>query len=165
MSDKPKTIDLFCPFCNVYVEAKVVADYSYETSVIYEDMYAPDNRQYIEAVFTFAACLRCKKPLLARQDFQFFEGMGHPTGEVERVYPTGETIPRSVPEIVARPFRDAHKAYKIKLYDACAVMCRKCVEAVCRQYGESRGNLAHRLDRLLQKGVIDTALFEWTKRA
>ncbi len=163
MNEKAKKIDLFCPSCSVYVEAKVVAEHLYEMSVIREDFYAPEDRQYTEAVFTLAACNRCERPLLARQDFHIVEGIALPQNEVVRVYPPGETVLESVPEIVARPYREAHRACQVKLYDACAVMCRKCVEAVCREYGETSGLLAHRLDRLLKKGVIDNALFEWTK--
>ena len=163
MNDKPEKIDLFCPSCSVYVEANVVAWHCYETSVIQEDFYAPEDSQYTEAVFTLAACIKCEKPLLARQDFQVLEGIAHPQNEVVRVYPLGETALESVPEVVARPYREAHRACQVKLYDSCTVMCRKCVEAVCWEYEERSGPLAHRLESLLKKGVIDNALFEWTK--
>ena len=46
------------------------------------------------------------------------------------------------------PYREAHQAYKVKLYDSCAAMCRKTLEAVCGDYGESQGKLSRRLDRL-----------------
>lgn len=141
----------------------MVAQHSYETRVIREDFYAPEDRQYEEAVFTFAACIRCERPLLARRDFSIFEGLPHPQNDFVRVYPTDEAIPEAVPEMVARPYREAQKAYGVKIYAACVLMCRKCVEAVCVQHGESEGTLAARLDLLQKKGVIDNALFEWTK--
>ena len=42
-------------------------------------------------------------------------------------------------------------------------MCRKTVEAVCGHYGEPQGSLARRLDRLLERGIIDKAMFDWTQ--
>lgn len=163
MNDDLGKIDSFCPICNVHVEAKVLAYHCYETKVIREDFSDPTDRQYSEDVFTLAACIRCDGPLLIRQGHYVMEGNSIPQGDAYRVYPRDETIPEAVPNSVARPYREAHQAYKVKLYDSCSAMCRKTLEAVCGQYGESQGKLSRRLDRLLQHGVIDRVMFEWTQ--
>ena len=156
-------IDSFCPSCNVHVEAKILAHHCYETEVIREDFFDQTARQYTEDLFTFAVCIRCDRPLLVREGRYVIEGNHIPQGDARRVYPPDESIPEEVPNAVARPYREAHQAYKVKLYDSCAAMCRKTLEAVCAGYGESQGKLSRRLDRLLQHGVIDKAMFEWTQ--
>ena len=42
-------------------------------------------------------------------------------------------------------------------------MCRKCVEAVCSEYGEFKGTLPPRLEHLRESGVIDNAIYNWSK--
>ena len=156
-------IDCFCPRCNIHVEAKVLACHHYEKSVIHEDFFDPTDRQYTEDVFTFATCIRCNRPLLVRESHHIIEGNSIPQGEVCRVYPPDEVVPDAVPDTVARPYREARQAYKVKLYDSCVTMCRKTLEAVCGHYGESQDVLSRRLDRLLQQGVIDKAMFDWAQ--
>ena len=156
-------IDSFCPSCNVHVEARVLAQHHVERDVIREDRWDPIDRVYTEDVYTFASCIRCASPLLLRESHYVVEGDPIPQGDACLVYPTDTALPEAVPNVVARPFSEAHQAYKVKLYDSCAVMCRKTLEAACGEYGESQGRLAIRLDRLLQRGVIDKAMFEWTQ--
>ena len=40
-------------------------------------------------------------------------------------------------------------------------MCRKCVEAVCNEHGESKKSLAQRLRRLQDNGILDQAILQW----
>lgn len=156
-------IDSFCPSCNVHVEATVLAHHSYETGVLHEDLFDPSERAYTEDLFTFAACIRCNRPLLVREARTLVEGLDLPASHPSRVYPPEVTMPEAVPVVVAQPYREAHQAYRVKIYNACAAMCRKTLEAVCGHYGESKGVLSRRLDRLLQRGVIDRAMFDWTQ--
>lgn len=155
-------VDSFCPSCNIHVEAKVLAHHCRETEVIHEDLWDPTERQYTEELFTFAACIRCDRPFLMRERRTIIEGNAIPQDEAHQVYPPDTILPEAVPNTAARPYREAHQAYRVKLYDSCAAMCRKTVEAVCGHYGEPRGPLAQRLDRLLERGVIDKAMFDWT---
>lgn len=156
-------VDSFCPSCNVHVEAKVIAHHCRETAVIREDLWDPTDRQYTDELFTFAACIRCDGPLLMRERRCVIEGNAIPQDEACRVYPSDTILPAAVPNTAARPYREACQAYRIKLYDSCAAMCRKTVEAVCGHYGEPQGSLARRLDRLLERGIIDKAMFDWTQ--
>ena len=163
MTSPPDKVDAFCSSCNVHVEVKVLAVHGYETGVLREDLLDPSERDYTEDLFTFAACIRCNRPLLLRESHSVIDGLSIPQSDVRQVYPPETSMPEAVPTAVARPYREAHIAYKIKLYDSCATMCRKTVEAVCGQYGESGGSLSTRLDRLVQRGVIDRGMFEWTE--
>ena len=108
-----------------------------ERDVIREDFYDPTDRIYTEDVYTFASCIRCASPLLITESHYVMEGNSIPQGDACLVYPTDTILPEAVPSVVARPFGEAHQAYKVKLYDSCAAMCRKTLEAVCKEYGES----------------------------
>ena len=141
MNSTPVKIDSFCPSCNMHVEATIIARHTYEKDVLFEDLSDPTINQYKVDVFTFAACVRCDRPLLLRRGYHCIEDNAIPQDETYRVYPSDETIPEEVPDTVARPYREARLAYKVKLYDACVVMCRKTLEAVCGRYEEGAGEL------------------------
>ena len=161
MNDGSDTIDLFCPSCKVHVEARVIAQHSNENMVF--NVGDPVDNHYKVLQFTFAACNRCETPILARQDFYEVPGeISVPETDVLVVYPQEDSVSlESVPEMVVRPYLDAWRSYQVKLYDPCVIMCRKCVEAVCSEYGESKGPLPQRLERLRKNGVIDNAIFDW----
>ena len=161
MNDDSDTIALFCPSCKVHVEAKVIARHSNENVVL--NVGDPVDNHYKVIQFTFAACNRCETPILTRQVFYEVPGeFSAPQTDVLVVYPQEDSIAlESVPKMVARPYLDACRSYQVKLYDPCVIMCRKCVEAVCREYGESKGSLSQRLERLRKSGVIDNAILDW----
>ena len=163
MDDDLGKIDSFCPSCRIHIEARVLALHHVETHVIREDLFDPIDRQFTEDVYIFACCIRCKGPLLLVGSQHVVEGLAFPEDEARLVYPTDAALPEAVPGAVARAFSEAYRAYEVKLYDACAAMCRKTLEAVCNEFGESAGRLVDRLDLLLQKGVIDSAMFEWAR--
>ena len=156
-------IDLFCPSCNVQVEARIVAQHQ-RTQVT---QMAPDpvDSHYRTSEFTLAACIRCQGPFLVQEDFYEVPGdFTLPMTEKLVLYPQDSSISLSLdslPESVFQPYCEASQAYQVQLYDSCAVMCRKCVEAVCLEYGETKGVLVERLTRLMNKGVIDKAIFDW----
>ena len=156
-------IDAFCSSCNVHVEARVLAHHELERTVIREDFLDPTDRSYTSDVYTFAYCIRCSHPILVVESHTVVDGFGFPQGDVCVVYPTDTTLPEAVPDVVARPFKEALQACEVQLYSSCVAMCRKTLEAVCREYGETAGRLAVRLDRLLERGVIDRAMFEWAQ--
>ena len=162
MNDNSATIDLFCTSCRVHVEAKIIAEHSNHEEVF--EVSDLVNNPYKFFNFTFAICNRCKNPMLARQEFYVIpEEISVPLTEVLVVYPQDDGIPLgSVPNLVARAYREAQRAYQVKLYESCVIMCRKCVEAVCSEHGESKGSLPSRLKRLRESGVIDNAIFNWS---
>ena len=162
MNDNSAKIDLFCTSCRVHVEAIIIAEHSNHEVVI--DLGNPVDSHYKLFNFTFAICNRCKNPMLARQEFYEVQGeISSPRTEVLVVYPQDDSIPLgSVPNIVARAYLEAQRAYQVKLYESCVIMCRKCVEAVCSEHGESKGPLPSRLRRLRESGVIDNAIFNWS---
>lgn len=86
-------------------------------------------------MFTFAACIRCNQPLLVREARSVVEGFAIPKSDAYHVYPPDVTMPDAVPSAVTQPYREAHQAYRVKLYNACAAMCRKTLEGAMVESG------------------------------
>ena len=161
--NKPDFIDLFCPNCLVHVEARVVGEHSYSEVIVQALSGDPCDSQYNVFVYQLASCKRCNRPLLTRQTFQEIPGeFVSPTSDVTCVYPEDVSSRFvSVPDEIARMYREAWRAYNVQLHDASMVLCAKCVEALCIENGELKGSLAVRLERLQDRGIIDHAIAVW----
>lgn len=108
-------------------------------------------------------CQRCNSPILATKEFD----MGHQDwGAPWRVYPiSGRTLDfDSVPHAITEIFYEAQRCYlQARAYNACAILCRKALEAVCAELGHAVGPLAGRLASLSGDGLIDQTLAEWAR--
>jgi len=51
--------------------------------------------------------------------------------------------------------------YSASSFDACALMCRRSIEALCKALGATNGSLQIKLDALFKQQVIDPRLIEW----
>ena len=49
----------------------------------------------------------------------------------------------------------------MSLFDPSALMCRKCLEGVCRILGVTGRNLSHRLEKLKTEKHIDERFLKW----
>ena len=82
---------------------------------------------------------------------------GYPT----RVWPEpDEQLPGEVPRLIRVSIDDARKCFRAKVYAACAVMCGRALEAMCK---EKTGQLilANGLKKLRTDNVIDDRLYQW----
>jgi hypothetical protein len=78
------------------------------------------------------------------------------------LYPDHDIFPgKSVPETVKRAQQDAVRSYAAGLYEPCVLMCRKCIEAMCYELGETKGSLRNRLLALSDQQKIDSKLITW----
>jgi hypothetical protein len=162
-SVRPDFIDLFCSNCLLHVKARVVGQHSYSEVISHALSGDPCDSQYNVYVFHLASCNKCERPLLARQSYQEVPGeYARPTSEITCVYPEDDSTSfDSVPDEIARMYRDAWRAYTVHLYDASLISCAKCVEALCIVHDELEGSLAIRLERLNDRGIIDHSLSAW----
>jgi hypothetical protein len=55
------------------------------------------------------------------------------------------------------------KCFNAKAYSACAVMCGRALEALCKENGAKNWQLAKGIKELKEKGIIDGRLFEWSE--
>ncbi|WP_353055935.1 DUF4145 domain-containing protein [Alcaligenes faecalis] len=51
--------------------------------------------------------------------------------------------------------------FKARAYSACAVMCGRAIEGVCKNHDAKTRTLAAGLKKLKEDGVIDSRLFSW----
>lgn len=161
-SDSEQTLDLFCPDCNVQVEARVVAR---ETEaepirpVAYDDLVdTPHN----VTTYSFARCKRCGFPFLVQEDSYEVFGEFAALQSDRVLYPTDRAFDQEgLPATVARAYRDATRSFTVGLYAPCVIMCRKALEGIAKELGASKGTLKKRLDELQALGKIDTRLLEW----
>ena len=79
-----------------------------------------------------------------------------------RVWPAPETdVNWSIPEIARNSLVEAKTCFQAKAYSACAVMCGRAIEGVCKHHDPKTKSLALGLKKLRQDGVIDDRIFGW----
>jgi hypothetical protein len=162
-TDEARTIDVFCEHCNVQVAARVVATHVKSTP---QDMSAflaePTDAPYNVFEYAIAVCGRCESVFLVESEFYEIPAeVSVPQGE-RVLYPTSRQVSTDgVPTSVARAYSTAARAFVVGLYEPCVIMCRKCIEALCRELGATKGNLKERLVALRDAGQIDQKLLAW----
>lgn len=144
----------FCPTCNSVVETVIIYSYTSENTVN-EDLYG-----YVTEIL-LSKCLKCQSPFLKEKRFQIVEGDDYPNSELQFFPNTENEAIKNCPEIVYNPYKEALKCYRAHAYDACVIMCRKGIEAICIDKGEIKGNLATKLQNLNSKGILENTLYIW----
>ena len=159
-TDEQKTVDVFCANCNVQTAARVVAEHSRSTLPPFLDVEWT-NTEYDIYVYNIAACGRCESVFLVES--KVWCNSEYEVPQDQRVlYPSPSQVSMDgIPAIAARPYLEAAGAFNAGLYRSCAVMSRTCVEAVCHEFGETKGSLNRRLSNLRESGKIDQKLLEW----
>lgn len=154
-----------CPQCKARVEAEAVADISapirepevrdaYEMSYLNvydgEPPHAPDPSWR----YRLLRCRACGDPLLVRQyDFD--------DGPADRLWPPLRHRLWGLQPPVQIAVDEAVRCLGAGAYVATAMMCRRALEALCRQYYPDIRNLAWALTQLRSDGIIDAQLAEW----
>jgi hypothetical protein len=144
----------YCPSCNSVVETGILFTYSYDVNYIDED-------QGQGTAIALSKCLKCGKPFLTQEDFQYIEE--HSFGDdAIQLYPSADNAAlKNAPEIVIRPYKEAMKCYKAQAYEPCVIMCRKGIEAICIDKGETKGDLYTRLKNLRDKRSLEETFYTW----
>lgn len=157
-----ETFDVYCPNCNILVEAKVIARGFGEYRSDAVNPLDEVDAEYHGDHYSVALCRRCNGPFLVR------EALYGVPGEFESVTDEAVLYPASagpkldgLPDSIARSMAQAHRSYSTSSYDACAVMCRRALEALCKTLSANGRDLARRLADLKATGRIDERLLEW----
>ncbi|MCC9043299.1 DUF4145 domain-containing protein [Myroides sp. M-43] len=145
----------FCPQCNSIVETEII--YSYNIEEHYNGDFEGGG-----ILINLSKCLRCKKPFLTKIDFSCVEERYWENSNIQLFPNTENDAIKNCPKIVINPYEEALKCYRAHAYDACVIMCRKGIEAICIDKGESKGNLLTKLKNLKEKGILEGTLFKWT---
>jgi hypothetical protein len=157
-----ETFDVYCPTCNVLVEVKVIARGSGEYRSDAINPLDEVDAEYHGDYYSVALCRRCNSPFLVREAFYGVPGEFETVTEEVVLYPIsiGPKL-EGLPDSIARSVAQAHRSYLTSSYDACAVMCRRVLEALCKTLSANGRNLDRRLVDLRAKGHIDTRLLDW----
>lgn len=158
--DEERTIDVFCGHCNVQVRACVMATHVKSTPEY--PLADPCDTPHEVLEYAIAACHRCESVFLV--ELRFCEVPGEfsaPQGE-RVLYPPVRQFPvDGMPATVARTYSTAADSFVRALYEPCVIMCRKCLEAFCRELGAFGGTLKEQLGKLGEAGQIDQKLLVW----
>ena len=157
-----ETFDVFCPACNILVEAKVIArGFGKHRS----DAVSPIDEvdcEYHGDHYSVAVCRRCNGPFLVRESLFGVPGEFETVTDEAVLYPAaaGPKID-GLPDSIGRAVTQAHRSFATASYDACAVMCRRALEALCKDLSAKGRDLARRLADLEAQGRIDSRLLGW----
>jgi hypothetical protein len=156
------SFDLFCPTCNMLVEAKVIASGSGGFRSDAVNPLDEVDTEYHGEHYSVALCRRCCGPFLVRESLFGVPGEFETITEQELLFPvaTARNL-EGVPESVRRSVEQADRSFAAGSYDAAALMCRRALEAVCGALSAAGPNLALKLRDLHENGHIDQKLLGW----
>jgi hypothetical protein len=125
----------------------------------------PDDRvdaPFKQNIFSIALCPKCDAPFFIKEELSGVPGEFEQIEDMTVLYPAVERASfESTPEPVKRAYEQALRCYSSSSFDACALMCRRSLEALCRSQGVQSGNLDSKLKKLAEQRVIDARLAEW----
>jgi hypothetical protein len=112
-------------------------------------------------------CPQCQQPLVA-QHWYYEDGIS-PDGTIvgnwtpfKRAWPAPDrVIPHDLPDGVGESLREAQKCLGASAFIACAAMCGRALEALCRDHNANDKMLGAGLKELRTAGQIDERLYEW----
>lgn len=144
-----------CSYCEAKVDGKVIANH-----------IDPEDPEYGYIYRTFLLeCPNCRNSIVGGQvgNVNYAEdGERHEWGRVSRLWPNPEeSLSHHIPEIVRASLEEADLCFKAKAYAACAVMCGRALEAICRHHLTKSQYLAGGLKELRERGIIDGRLAQW----
>ena len=147
----------FCPVCNAITEAVLLFSYQY-------DVNYQDELQGTGINVELFKCLNCERPILTKEDYTEIEGDYFPQGK-SLLFPEKESeFLANAPKSIINPYREAVKCYKANAYEACVIMCRKGIDAICAEKGEIKGNLLDKLKTLKDRQLLEITFFNWANR-
>ena len=147
----PEQTLIECPDCESKVSAVVLAKREY----VQTDDYDP-------FIVYFLECPICHRTMVGHSDLMQIEVDKWDYTKPSRLWPnSSKNLDRSIPTLVRQSIEEARKCFGAKAYSACAVMCGRSIEAVCKEHGAKKWQLAQGLKELKDDGIIDGRLFEW----
>lgn len=157
------SFDIFCPECNMLVEAKAIADGhsrpDHENPLALVD---DADRPYRCDHYSVCLCPRCEQPFFVKQSLYGVVGEFETVTELTVLYP-GESklLAEALPDSVKTAYDQAARCLSASLFEPCVLMSRKCLEAVCKVLNAKGRNLYAMLMSLHEAEQIDSRLLNW----
>lgn len=146
----PQIFAVRCAYCEVAVPAVAVGAFRTRAGDL------------IETEHLMLKCKECASPFLARRDAYWVgEDVGWEYDPLTVLYPAERSLDWSIPKSIAKSFEEAGACAGAGAFTACAIMCRRTLEAICAHHEILQGNLKDKLQKLRDDGVIEKRLFEW----
>jgi len=140
-----------CPHC----ESKVDCDEKGHVDIDLEHTGIPTK-------ITLLECKVCHNPLLGITELIQTGEDDWEWDSASRLWPSPETeIDWDIPEIARISLIEAKICFKAKAYSACAVMCGRAIEGVCKHHDPKIKTMAGGLKKLKEDGVIDDRIYGW----
>ena len=110
---------------------------------------------------TLVTCPACKNALLGQQEYVKIGWEEREWCDLTRLWPDGENyFHYSIPQDVRASLMEAKMCFRARAYSACAVMCGRAIEAMCKAHTNEK-TLHKGLAAMRDAGHIDGRLFEW----
>lgn len=140
-----------CPHCDSKVDCEEKGD----VEIDLEHTGVPTR-------FVLLECKVCQSALLGITELIQTTSENWEWDAASRVWPTPEgDIDWEIPEIARNSLIEAKTCFKAKAYSACAVMCGRAIEGVCKHHDSKIRSLAVGLKKLKTDGVIDDRIYQW----
>lgn len=156
-SAPPNTLNMLipCPHCAASVDARVIGHHESGDLDFYD---APFRTSLVE-------CPICSKALVGGSEATGVDQWdNYEWGKALRLYPAAESeVSRHIPKIVGTSLEEADLCFRARAYSACAVMCGRALEGMCRHFGTQSRYLGGGLKELLDRNIIDARLFSWSE--
>jgi hypothetical protein len=157
-----ESFDVFCPECNIQVAARVICTGNCDFSSNALNPIDESDAEYHGDTYSVALCRRCNSPFLIKQSRYGVPGEFETITSEVVLFPQASRLHADgIPESVQRAYEQAHKCYSASSYEACALMCRRCLEALCKSLSAPGRSLQAKLDALSDSGAIDKRLAQW----
>lgn len=142
-----------CNYCEAKVDARILAEHQEQGGWLEE----PTKISLVE-------CPVCKNALVAYQDLIQVSATDTEWSEASRVWPSPRKyLDYRLPDLVRSSLEEAHECYKAKVYNSCAVMCGRAIEAICTEFNTKDKTLVGGLNELLKMQIIDKKIFAWAE--
>jgi len=142
-----------CPHC----ESRVDCDEKGDVELDLEQAGVPSKIVLLQ-------CKVCKNPLVGYSELVQTGPDDWDWDSAVRQWPVPEDdVDWAIPEIARNSLVEAKLCFKAKAYSACAVMCGRTIEGVCKNHDPKTRALAAGLKKLKQDGVIDDRIFGWSE--
>ena len=115
--------------------------------------------------FALWKCGQCEYPVCTEARVSAAGGYLHQSAII-KIFPESNLF--SAPDGTPKHIEDAFIAAKFNviedrpsMWEAAAIMVRKSIELAVKEFGADNGNLKHRIDDLVKKGILTHAMGTW----
>ncbi|HSE56882.1 MAG TPA: DUF4145 domain-containing protein [Candidatus Paceibacterota bacterium] len=149
MDQKMEIIE--CPYCESRVSAKILA---------LKDGNSEEDGSPVRILFL--ECSICNHVLLGYSEITQIDSNDWVFITPERLWPNPKNVLSwKLPYLVRSSIEEAKACLGARAYSACAVMCGRALESVCKEHSIKNWKLQNGLKELKEQGIIDGRLFDW----